>query len=988
MPRSSRPAHARSLRHAHYCLPISSAALFSAWAASLAAPVMAQDAGKSSAPVEEVTITGSRISGVSGFTAPTPVSVVGAERIEQRAVTNIGDLLNELPAFRATQTPAAQGLTGGYVGGRVLDLRGLGPVRTLVLLDSKRITPSTPQGTVDTNMLPSALIERVDVVTGGASAAYGSDAVSGVVNFIINENLTGARTSLSYGEAEQGDSQTTAASIAGGTDIFGGRGHWVGAVEYEKNTGIGTCTERAWCAAEVLNFGRPTPTSPLPANNILPGVRPSTISPTGVINSNTIPGSATGAVNGAGPLTGITFNPDGTPRKFVYGSLVNSLFMVGGEGQGQDGYFEGIPIMSPTKRYTFYSRGKLELTDNITARLDLGYGYLNGIHAGAEYRSIGATVLNINRDNPYIPTSTNPALDIRTIMDANGITRFQMGRNYADIGNPPLDSVNKLYQAVAALDGKIGSTSWKWDAHYGFGRNQFDLNVPNLVISANAAKASDAVRNGAGQIVCRVNADASTTNDDPACVPLNPFGNQISQAAINYITAQSSQSTRTTENTLAGNIQGEVFDTWAGAVSVAVGAEYRDDKIEGTTDAISSQLLPSGAIGGFFTNNGQNLAGKIKVAEGYVETGIPLARDLPFAKSLDINGAVRRTNYDRNGAGTSSSVDATTWKYGLVWSPIDWLRLRGTKSRDIRAPNVSELFGPVTSGFGILNDPARGGAQTNPTVRSGSNAALLPEVADTSTGGIVLTPMADNWLGRIKFSADYYKIEIGKAIGTLGAQTIATRCFQGATEFCGLITRDANGFITNIVDVQQNVNQLNASGLDIELSFRQPTEGFGEFNFRLLDTRVYHLVTIDSAGPVDRAGQTGLRGGTIPGIPKFTLDALVDWKLGAVDLSLHGRYIPDGIYNAAFIGPEQSGYSITLPNSSNTNSMPSRTYLDVVGQYSFNLAGGDSSIVVFAAVNNLTDAENPRFPGANGSGNNVLFDPVGRSYRLGVRYKL
>ena len=261
-------------------------------------------------------------------------------------------------------------------------------------------------------------------------------------------------------------------------------------------------------------------------------------------------------------------------------------------------------------------------------------------------------------------------------------------------------------------------------------------------------------------------------------------------------------------------------------------------------------------------------------------------------------------------------MDATTWKYGLVWSPLDWLRFRGTQSRDIRAPNVSELFGPVTSGFGILNDPARGGAQTNPTVRSGSNAALLPEKADTRTAGIVITPKADSWVGRIQFSADYYKIDIEEAIGTLGAQTIATRCFEGATEFCGLITRDGNNVITNIVDVQQNVNQLNASGLDIELSYRHPTERFGEFSFRLLDTHVYHLVTVDSAGPLDRAGQTGLRGGTIPGIPRYTLDALVDWKTGPLGVSLHGRYVPSGIYNAAFIGPEQRGYDIALANSS------------------------------------------------------------------------
>jgi outer membrane receptor protein involved in Fe transport len=414
-------------------------------------------------------------------------------------------------------------------------------------------------------------------------------------------------------------------------------------------------------------------------------------------------------------------------------------------------------------------------------------------------------------------------------------------------------------------------------------------------------------------------------------------------------------------------------------VSTALGVEYRDDKIDGSADALSQTLA-------FFTGNAQKISGDIKVREGYLETAIPLARDISFAKSLDLNGAVRRTHYERDGAGASSSVDATTWKYGLVYQPLEWLRFRGTKSRDIRAPNISELFGPVTAGFGILNDPAKGGAQTNPTVQSGSNANLVPEVADTRTGGIVLTPVADNWLGRLQFSADYYKIEIEKAIGTLGAQTIATRCFQGAQEFCALITRDAGGTITNIVDVQQNVNQLNTSGIDIELSYRQPTERLGDFTFRVLDTRVFHLVTIDSAGPLDRAGQTGLRGGTLPGIPKFTIDSLIDWKLGPVEASLHGRYIPDGIYNAAFIGPEQSGYAITLPNSSNTNVMPSRTYVDFVGQYTFDF-GSNSNLVVFAGVNNLTNAENPRFPGANGSGNNVLFDPIGRTYKVGFRFK-
>jgi len=472
----------------------------------------------------------------------------------------------------------------------------------------------------------------------------------------------------------------------------------------------------------------------------------------------------------------------------------------------------------------------------------------------------------------------------------------------------------------------------------------------------------------------------STTNDDPACVPLNPFGNQNSQAAIDYVTGTSIQDNVNTENSLSANLTGDVVNLWAGPISMAVGAEYRDDKIAGDADPISVAL-------GFFTNNGQKISGRIKVKEGYLETGVPLARDLPFAKTLDLNGAVRRTSYDRDGLGNSSSVDATTYKYGFVWAPMDWFRFRATKSRDIRAPNISELFGPVTAGFQILNDPAQNGRQVNPTSQSGSNPNLVPEVADTKTAGIVITPQADNWLGRIQFSFDYYKIDIDEAIGVLGGQTIANRCFQGATEFCGLITRDGSGTITNIVDVQQNVNQQNTKGADIELSYRQPTERFGEFTFRLLDTRVWSLQTIDSAGPVERAGQTGLRGGTAPGIPKYTVDTLINWKLAGLGVNLHARYIPTGIYNPLFIGPEQNGYSILLPNSSNTNAMPSRTYVDLVGQYEFSL-NDNSVLTMFAGVNNLTNAENPRFPGANGSGNNVLFDPVGRTYKLGFRYKL
>jgi iron complex outermembrane recepter protein len=954
-----------SVRIAAACTALAPALLFSShtWAQTQTAPTTSNDAA-SDEKLESVVVTGSRIAR-GGFEAPTPVSVVGQERIEQRASTNIGDLLNEIPAFRPTSTPASTGLgaAAGYVGGRILDLRGMGAVRTLVLVDGQRFVPSTTQATVDTNMIPLSLLERAEVVTGGASAAYGSDAVAGVVNFLLNNKLEGVRSSLEYGQSSRGDNKTTTASLAGGTSLFGGRGHFIGALEFEDDRGVGDCEVRLWCSEGWLNFGNaPAGTNGLPANNILPNVNPSTISPTGVVTS-------------AGPLHGITFNPNGTPRPFVYGPYVNSLYMVGGEGHGQDGYFQGLPIVVPNERYLAYTRTSYDFTDDIHGSLDVSYGHLLAHGDGTQYRNVATP---ISRDNPFIPSSTNPALDIPTYLANNpGVTGFNLGRNYADIGNPLLRSRNDLWRVVGSLKGKIAGT-WTWDAYYQFGHNQFEVDADNNVINSNIAAAIDSVRNGAGQIVCRANLNTVTK---PGCVPLNPFGNQISAAAHSYVTGTSVQTDLTSEHVVAGNVQGEPLSTWAGPVSIAGGVEYRSDKIDGTADPISQGL-------GFFVNNAQNINGKVDVTEGYAESVVPLLKNVPLARNVDFNGAVRRTHYNRDSPTLGSSgISTTTWKLGLTWQLIESFRIRGTKSRDIRAPNVSELFGPNTTSFGILNDPARGGLQTNPVVVSGSNAKLVPEIGDTWTAGFVIQPAVEGPLGRLQLSVDYYDIELKDSIGNLGAQTIATRCYQGAQEFCSLITRDAGGVITQINDVLLNVNKQITKGVDMELAYRQPMGRFGTTDFRLLGTYVANLITVDSAGPVDRAGQTGLRAGTIPGIPRYTLDALINWTQGGFNTSLHSRFIPDGIYNAAFIGPDQAGYSITNPASSNTNHVKSALYFDLIAQYEFQARSDKASFTVYAGVDNATNVDPPRVPGANGTGNSVLFDPVGRMWKLGVRYK-
>jgi outer membrane receptor protein involved in Fe transport len=963
-----------------------SLAPLTAWAQEVPAQPAAADNGPDTPTraEQDIVVTGSRLA--TGFQAPTPVSVIGADRLEARGSTNIGDALNEMPAFRATQTPASSGLAAaaGYVGGRILDLRGLGSVRTLTLVDGKRFVPSTTQATVDTNMIPSILLSRAEVVTGGASAVYGSDAVAGVVNLILDKKLEGMRFNAQQSVTRYGDNATTQLGFAGGFRASDSL-HIVVGAEYEKGDGIGDCQQRQWCRDEWLNFGRNPGQTGIPANNILADIRPSTVAFNGVTTPPTsaYTGRATPVLR---PIDGITFGADGTPRRFQYGSMVNSLYQVGGEGEGENIYFRGLYINSPTERYNAMTNLDWEAAPGLTFGLNLGYGHLSGRHRGVAYRN---TAITIQSTNPFIPRSADPTLDIPTLLAAGGLTSFTLGKGFDDIGPADIRITNDVYRAVGSVAYEIGG-SWKFDAYYQFGRNNFRSDTTNGTITTRLLKAVDAVRSG-GQIVCRVNADAITTNDDAACVPLNPFGyanGSTFAAAKAYVTANGYQTNKTTEHVVAANIQGHLFDLPGGPVAVGFGGEFRSDQVKGDADALARANQ-------FFTGNGSLISGKIDVTEAYAETELPILGDTPFFQELSLSGAVRRTHYKRSSDfAPTSTVDVTTWKVGGVWEPVDFLRFRVTRSRDIRAPNVSELFGPTLRTQGILTDPARGGLQAVAPITNGSNPNLRPEKANTFTAGIVLQPKG-GFLGRFRASVDYFDIQIDDAISTLGQQNIVTRCYQGDALSCSLVTRDpadtdgdgniANNPITNIVDVFQNVNKLINRGIDFEVSYRQPLGGLGDLNLRVLASYVKDLITVDAVGPTERAGQTGLRAGTPPGIPDWTLDLLATWNVNEhFSFNTHARYIDSGFYNSAFVGAEQPGYVITAPNSSNTNFVKSKTYIDLLATYKINY-GEKRDFAFYVGVDNLFDTDPPLVPGANGTGNNVIFNPVGQTFKAGFR---
>lgn len=915
-------------------------------------PALAQDAAPAGAE-EPIVVTGSRIAR-DGSEAPTPVTVVGAELLEARAATNVADALNELPSFRALVTPATQQAVGGNIGARVLDLRGLGGPRTLVLLDSKRFVPSTQQGTVDINLIPTALISRVEVVTGGASAAYGSDAVAGVVNFILDRKLEGFKATVQGGISQEGDAEEQFVSAAWGTNFGGGAGHFMIAGEFANSEGIGDCYARDWCPQEMLVGNASAGAGGNPAN-IRTGPNQ-----TGAINY--------GGLIYSGPLRGTTVNHDLTLRQYQYGSIFGGatapLFAVGGEDSLNNSFLRGILLMPPVQRYTAYASMDYDFSDSLKATLDVSYGRVDGEVHG----SLPRANFTIQRDNAFLPQA------LATAMDNAGVTTVALGRAFGDLGNPVDKSVNKTWRVVAGLEGGI-TDGWDWNAYYQYGRNDFRQDYVHNAVASRLQAAADSISSG-GTIQCRVNTDSVTTNDVAGCVPFNVFGGgNASAAAVAWVAPSGYQTAVIDQNVVAANVTGSLFDLPGGALKVAFGGEFRSDSMNGAADALST-------ANSFWSFNGKAIRGKIEVSEGYVEGNAPILADVPFVNLLELNGAVRRTHYSRSSAvAADSSINVTTWKIGGVYEPVEGLRFRATKSRDIRAPNLAELFGPVSSGRTTIVDPANNGSQIQITQFTGANPQLNPEVADTFTVGAVVNPQVA-FASRVSFSVDFFNIGIEGAIGTLGSQTVVNRCQAGATEFCALVRRDSSNVLLEVQNVNLNINQQKSRGVDFEFSYDSHEGPLGSVGLRLLATHYFELSTTDSVGKTDRAGQTGYRPGTTTGMPWWTVDANLNWNIGKLTAGVHERFISGGIFDVLLLGPEDAGYAITKTNTVNTNRVDGAFYTDLNLGYEVN-----DNVEVFGVINNLFDKTPPRAASAQGATNQVFFDPIGRYFKAGARVR-
>lgn len=916
-------------------------------ALAVAQPALSQESNSSN---QEVVVTASRIQS-SGFTAPTPTTVLGAAQIEATAPTIASEVLSLVPSFRTSGQPASATVYA--------NLRGIGSQRTLLLVNGRRHVPTFSNGTVDLGVIPTILISRAEVVTGGASASWGSDAVAGVINLILKTELEGLNGTAQAGISDYGDSDNFMGSLAYGTKFGGGRGHILIGGEYSRDDGVRSLQNptlsRPWA-------GRGSLGNSAFATNGLPGtlygedVRRADVSEGGLITS--------------GPLRGITFLPGGGSRQFGFGQVFGNN-MLGGSDNQADAPTPGGDLKFPFERWTLMGHASYEISDSLKLFLEGTYASVISGGLAQPARNNGAVTGNPTCSTTTMPTAlgsiqvpiSNPYLpqNVRDQMTAAGVTCFNMGRVFRDPGMGDFtvkDGSPAIFRGVVGLEGQLGS-DWKWDAYYQYGHNRFEQARIGNIHVANFRRAIDAVDQGGGNIVCRVNADAITTNDDPACRPFNLFGNgSPSGESINYVTGTSFFEMITKQQVAAVSANGPLFDLWAGPISVAAGGEWRREEIDAVADPVSE-------ANGWQTSNRKAIKGDYDVKEVFGEVAIPLLRDSAIARSLELSLAARYTDY-------SSSGGVTTWKVGGTWDVNETIRLRASRSRDIRAGNLGELFTPTAVLTTNVRDPRTASILPVPVTTRG-NAQLAPEKADTWTAGLVLQP---SFIPGFRFSVDYFDIKIDGQIGTIAANDVLDRCFtDGLSQFCDLVTLGSANQVTGVTVRFENLERYETRGVDFEASYRMPVSfgsSDGDLSLRLLASYVDKLATTAATGATttDPAGQYTS--------PHWTVFGMVNYQGRRFSSALDMRWYTGGTVDNRRVTGEISANGVNIGRVSSTLYTNLTATIDVS-------PNADKRLELFGRVSNLTNTP-PPFP-ATGEGGG-LFDPTGRAYRIGVRFKL
>lgn len=857
--------------------------------AAVAGPdqLAAADDASSDAQPADIVVTGSRIARPE-FAAPNPITSFTAKSIEESGNTNITNFLERVPALTgsrdATQTSGANAVTYkpfGAAGLNELNLRNLGTDRTLVLVNGRRhVAGEADSAAVDINSIPTDLIERVDVLTGGASAIYGADGVSGVVNFILKHDFDGVSARSQMGISSQGDAANRFVSIAAGKNFAGGRGNITLAYEYNADDRLQN-DDRAYLQGSHRLYLIPNDaaaTNPALPHNILVGdLRYPNESPIGAVS-----------VDGTG---NIAFNGLGQPYR--HGTPA-AYYSTGGDDTAVAGFYSG-DLAPQIRRNDVNLLGHYDVSDALKLSVEAKYARTEATTFDYYISTYGQT---IGLDNPFVPAS------IRAAALAAGQSSVSVTRDNIDYGRHGESDLRQTYRGVLDATGRISSHA-TYDVYYEYGRTEVAITKLNDLLADRFATALDVVTNPAtGQPVCRSN----LTGGNSSCVPTSLFGpGPISRQALAFFQVNDTSQVRITQNVADASVSGDFgafFRLPGGPVQFSFGGEYRRE-----TSAFnpSQNLIDNRFVAFTEPTVVAPSGGSFDVKEAFGELNAPIFLGKPGAETLAVGAAYRFSNYSTVG-------NTTTWQLNGVYAPIRDISFRGSYGEAVRAPNIGELFQPISGDSNFFTDPctpadiglgtkyraancaavlsAVGATSTNSLqttnnvngVRSG-NPHLKAEAARTWTAGVVFRP---RFLRGLTASFDWYDINLKNAINTATPSDLATLCVDQPTtdnQFCHSITRAQGTGIINGYTVQpQNVASFRTSGADVNLDYVIRTERVGVVDLRFVGGYLNRLDFIGSPGAavtdgVDQAGA-----------PKFNFNFSPTWTLGKVTVNYNLRW--------------------------------------------------------------------------------------------------
>jgi len=849
----------------------------------------AQDAEPEEARQDTVTVTGSRIMNAN-LTSSSPIANVSSDDLTLSNTVNAEQFLNTLPqvipGFDSTSNNPG-------IGEATVDLRGLGDSRTLVLVDGRRyVTSNQNPGAVDLNTIPAALVERVDILTGGASAIYGSDAMAGVVNFIMKDDFEGLEASAGYEASQDGDGAIYTGALTLGGNFDNDRGNAVISFEYTQREGI-LQGDRDASAVTLIDTGADGGLQETGSVNI-----PSTFVNADVNYTEILGIELPCDVEGTGEAEDEDDNPLGYCTASPYGFIFNPdgpgilPFINSGENTNRYNYAPSNYLQIPQERYSIYGNVSYDLTDSIEA-------YAQAVFVTSQTEQLLAptpvfTTLTINLDNPFLAGDTEALAALTEISnnqsnpdsDGNGVNDAVVtaGRRFLETGGRLSDVRNDSFQVNSGLRGSFSET-WDWDLFASFG--QADTSVTQTGNISESAYV-EAVRDGTANIF-----DENGLSDEVI--------DAISVTGI--ITGQTEQFILS--GTASGDLGGLVSPLAETPIAVAIGTEYREESL--TTGGAG--LGPD--VRGF--NQAPDISGRFDVTEVFAEINAPLIESAPLVEELTFTGAYRLSDYSTEGVGEVSSYAA-----GLSWVPIDGLRFRGQYQRAVRAPNIGELYSPLVNGFPNIADPCSGGenggfdeltadeqaaavlyCESNPIAAAnlpsgatgsdlqvnsqieglfGGNPELGEETADTFTLGLIWEPV---FVDNLTITADWFDIQIEDVATNVPSQTIFDLCYlNGISEFCELIVRDANGTVDTFTSNPRNAAELSTSGVDVTIDYKYDSESFGTFGVYSLITWTDErtLIPLDGEDPIEYVGYYGATVGEPT--PEWSFNTRFDWSLG------------------------------------------------------------------------------------------------------------